>query len=116
MNSILHPLRAEKQELAIAESFPAFLFGPLFHVFFFLQVLDALTTLGVLQQGGYEANPIVAHLMGFGPLNGLLLAKLLVVVVGAGVLWSGRARVVFIANYIYAGIICWNLLALIVAA
>ena len=93
--------------------FAAFAFIPLFHVFVFLQVLDALTTVGVLQRGGFEANPIVNMLMELGPVNGILIAKLLVVVVGAAILWNGRQRVLFIANYIYAGIICWNLIALV---
>ena len=90
----------------------AFALLPLFQVFVFLQFLDALTTLGVLQQGGYEANPIVNKLMALGSFNGLVLAKLLVVAIGTAVLWHGRHRVLFMANVIYTGIICWNLIAL----
>lgn len=85
---------------------------PLFQVFVFLQFLDVLTTLSVLQQGGYEANPIVNKLMALGSFNGIVLAKLLVVAVATAVLWHGRHRVLFIANVIYTGIICWNLFAL----
>jgi len=91
----------------------AFALMPLFQVFVFLQFLDVLTTLGVLQQGGYEANPIVNKLMmALGSFNGLVLAKLLVVAAATAVLWHGRHRVLFMANVIYTGIICWNLIAL----
>jgi len=93
-------------------TFAAFALMPLFQVFVFLQFLDALTTVGVLQQGGYEANPIVNKLMALGLFKGLILAKLLVVAIGTAVLWHRRHRVLFMANVAYAGIICWNLIAL----
>ena len=85
---------------------------PLFQVFILLQFLDALTTVVVLQYGGYEANPIVKSLMTVGPIYGLVLAKLIVVAIGTAVLRHGRQRVLFMGNFAYAGIICWNLFAL----
>jgi hypothetical protein len=94
----------------------AFALMPLFQVFVFLQLLDGLTTVSVLEHGGYEANPIVNKMMGLGPVHGLVLAKLLVVVVAAAILYRRRERVLFIANYVYAGIVCWNMIALIFAA
>jgi hypothetical protein len=89
---------------------------PLLQVFLFLQVLDFLTTILVLKRGGYEANPLVEHLMLLGPISGLFAAKMLVVAIGAAVLWYQRHRVVFIANSLYAAVVCWNLLALITVA
>lgn len=83
-----------------------------FHVFVALQALDFLTTAIVLRRGGYEANPLVNQLMRLDPLSGLLAAKLLVVTLGAATIWWNRARVVFIANYIYMAVVCWNLIAL----
>jgi hypothetical protein len=74
----------------------------LLQVFVFLQLLDFLTTILVLKHGGYEANPFVSQLMLLGPVNGLFVAKVLVVGIGAAIMWFQRNRVVFIANYIYA--------------
>ena len=85
---------------------------PLFQVFLFLQVLDLLTTIVVLKLGGYEANPLVNYLMHVGPIGGLLLAKAVVIATGAAIVWYNRHRAVFIANYAYAGIVCWNLTVL----
>jgi hypothetical protein len=85
---------------------------PLFQVFLFLQVLDLLTTVVVLKVGGYEANPLVRYFMHLGPIGGLIIAKALVVAVGAAIVWYNRHRAVFIANYAYAGVVCWNLTAL----
>ena len=87
---------------------------PLFQLFLFLQVLDLLTTIVVLKLGGYEANPVVNYLMRLGPIEGLLLAKTVVIAGGAAIVWYNRHRVVFLANYAYAGIVCWNLAILAV--
>jgi hypothetical protein len=87
---------------------------PLFQVFLFLQVLDLLTTIVVLKLGGYEANPLVSYFMRLGPVGGLVLAKSVVVALGAGIVWFNRHRVVFLANYAYAGVVCWNLAILAV--
>jgi hypothetical protein len=85
---------------------------PLFQVFVFLQVLDLLTTIVVLKLGGYEANPLVSYFMTFGPTGGLVMAKAIVIVLGTAIVWYNRHRVVFFANYAYAGIVCWNLAVL----
>ena len=88
---------------------------PLFQVFLFLQLLDLLTTIVVLRLGGYESNPLVSYFMAFGPVGGLILAKVLVVAVGAAIVWYNRQRVVFLANYAYAGVVCWNLAILAIS-
>ena len=85
---------------------------PLFHLFLFLQVLDLLTTLVILKLGGYEMNPMVKYLMQFGTVGGLVLAKAIVVAMGAATVWLNRRRVVFLASYAYAGVVCWNLTVL----
>ena len=85
----------------------------LFQVFVFLQVLDLLTTIVVLKLGGFEMNPLVRYLMQVGPIGGLVIAKAIVVAIGmAAIVWYHRHRVVFLANYAYAGIVCWNLTVL----
>ncbi len=83
-------------------------------LFVLLQALDIITTLIVLQSGGYEANPMVDKLMGIGPALGLVIAKLLAVTVAVMILRRGYGKAVLAANYCYAGIICWNLMALAV--
>jgi hypothetical protein len=88
---------------------------PLFQVFLFLQLLDLLTTIVVLRLGGYESNPLVGYFMTFGPVGGLVMAKALVVAVGAAIVWYNRQRVVFLANYAYAGVVCWNLAILAIS-
>ena len=82
---------------------------PLFQVFLFLQVMDLLTTIVVLRLGGYEANPLVNYFMRLGPVGGLIVAKSVVIALGAAIVWFNRHRVVFLANYAYAGVVCWNL-------
>lgn len=93
----------------------AFATEPVFQVFLLLQILDAVTTIQVLQNGGYETNPLVNNLMTLGAVNGLVIAKLSALAIGAVVLSYGRPRVLFIANFVYAAIICWNLIALFAA-
>lgn len=96
---------------------PVFAFAtePVFQVFLLLQILDAVTTIQVLQNGGYETNPLVNNLMTLGAVNGLVIAKLCALAIGAVVLTYGRPRVLLIANCVYGAIICWNLMALFAA-
>jgi hypothetical protein len=47
-----------------------------------LQLADLLTTLYVFHLGGYEANPIVAHVLPvLGPTQGLIVAKIIAIVI-----------------------------------
>jgi hypothetical protein len=47
-----------------------------------LQLADLLTTLYVFHLGGYEANPIVAHVLpALGPTQGLIVAKIVALVI-----------------------------------
>lgn len=85
---------------------------PIFQVFVFLQILDVLTTMIALRNGGFETNPIVKQFMSFGPAEGLIAAKLVVVAIAAMMLCWQRYRVVSLANYVYAVVVCWNLTVL----
>ena len=76
-------------------------------LFAFLQMLDLLTTMYVLQHGGFEANPLVKNLI---PLMGTITA---LVVCKAGlvlVTWLvARRRWILVAgNSLYAAIVGWN--------
>lgn len=74
-----------------------------------LQALDLLTTLVALHHGGFEANPLVAHLtMSFGRFRGLLVSKLIAVAIAMGV-----KKLLWVVNLFYAGIVGWNILILL---
>jgi hypothetical protein len=71
-----------------------------------LQVLDLITTLYAFRAGGFEVNPLVAHLtVLFGRFRGVLVSKLVVVAIAMGV-----RRLVWVANVIYIAIVGWNLI------
>lgn len=88
------------------------------HLLVFLQVMDFLTTLIGLRLGAQEVNPIVRHFMGWGPAAGILIAKALAFAVGGFLVWLRglrRDRVVTALNYIFAGVVLWNGLNLLLA-
>jgi len=83
-------------------------------LFAFLQILDLLTTIYVLQHGGFEANPLVQSLI---PLMGTITA---LAVCKAGlvlVTWLvARRRWILVAgNSLYAAIVGWNGLMIMLA-
>ena len=81
--------------------------------FTYLQLMDLLTTLAFLSHGGKEANPLLALLLRFDPLSGLLLAKGLAIALAIFCLISGREELVSKANVFYAALIAWNVMAII---
>jgi hypothetical protein len=75
-----------------------------------LQVLDLLTTLIAFHLGGLEVNPLVARLtLLFGRFGGVLMSKAIVAVIALGV-----KRLLWVVNLLYAGVVCWNILVLII--
>ena len=78
-------------------------------VFLYLQVLDVLTTVVALRMGAAEASPFIRMLMNFGPVTGLLGAKLIGAALGAYCVATRRFRTIQIVNYIFAALILWNL-------
>jgi uncharacterized protein DUF5658 len=78
-------------------------------IFVSLQVADLGTTAAVLRLGGVEENPLVRHLMAFGPLEGLILAKLVTVAIGVGCFLATKPRALRLANFVFAAIVAWNL-------
>jgi hypothetical protein len=80
-------------------------------VFFFLQVLDYLTTLIGLRMGGSEMSPIVSWLIHItSPVAGLTAVKLLGFGFAGFAIWTHRTHLIHVVNYIFAGIVVWNLL------
>jgi hypothetical protein len=84
--------------------------------FSYLQVLDFLTTLAFLLVGVREGNPVVRFAIGLtsSPWAGLLLIKILAIALGV-VCWRlGRGRLLFRMNLLFALLVAWNVLAIIV--
>lgn len=78
-------------------------------LFFYLQLLDVLTTLAGFRLGFSEASPFIHLLMRFGVLEGLLGSKMVAIAIGAFCVWRRRYRVIGIINYWYAALVIWNL-------
>jgi hypothetical protein len=77
--------------------------------FIVLQLFDFLTTMLAFHVGAFEVNPLVARLtVLFGPVGGVLASKVIAIVIALGV----RKRL-WIVNVFYTGIICWNLVVLL---
>lgn len=82
----------------------------------YLQILDFLTTLAFLLNGVREGNPFVRLIIEFSPsaMAGLVLVKIAAVLLGIGCWRMGRQRVLARINILFAVLIAWNLVALIV--
>ena len=74
-----------------------------------LQVCDVLSTIRVLEAGGYERNPVVAKLMDwFGRF--LWAPKILVAAVAAALIWwAGAVPLLWLLNAVYAAVVVNNL-------
>jgi hypothetical protein len=81
---------------------------PLF-VFLALQLLDVATTIVALGMGGTEQNPLVARFFMIGPISGLILSKILVILLAGLFVWRGRTRAIRLANGVFTLIVVWNL-------
>lgn len=85
----------------------------LFQVFLSLQLVDAFTTVLALRFGGQELNPVLRGFMHLGPITGLIAGKMMVLAIGAFVVWYERPRVLALANTFYAGLAGWNVMILL---
>ena len=80
-----------------------------FVLFAFLQLADLGSTVAVLRCGGTEQNPLIQQLMILGPIQGIIVAKVMALAVGAGCYWAAKPRVLRVANLVFGGIVLWNL-------
>ena len=78
----------------------------------------SLTTVAFLLYGVQEANPLVRWLMAASssPLMGLLAIKLAALALGILVWRIGRRRLLLRINILFAVVVAWNLVALIIGA
>jgi hypothetical protein len=81
----------------------------------YLQVLDFLTTIAFMVNGVKEANPLVrlALNLGHNPIGSLIGVKVLAVMLGIYCWRMGRERLLSRINVMFALVIAWNLIALI---
>jgi hypothetical protein len=84
-------------------------------LFFYLQLLDLLTTQLSLIHGYGEANPFVAWLIHHAPtpVMGLVITKLLAVGYGWYCYKTERRWCLMFVNWWFAGVVVWNLAVLI---
>jgi hypothetical protein len=83
--------------------------------FSYLQILDFLTTVAFLLHGVREGNPLVRLALsgGANPLVILVVVKLLAIVLGLYCWRRGRRQLLFRINILFALLVAWNLVALI---
>jgi hypothetical protein len=83
--------------------------------FSYLQVLDFLTTIAFLLNGVQEANPLVktAITVSSSPIAGLLAVKLLALGLGYYCWRVGKHALLSRINLLFAALVAWNLIALI---
>jgi len=86
-------------------------------LFSYLQFLDLLSTLAFLSFGVQEANPLVnlALKSSDHPLYGLLVVKMFALAIGVYCWRAGRYGVLAKANILFAALIVWNLISVLVA-
>jgi hypothetical protein len=84
----------------------------------YLQILDFMTTIAFLMQGIREGNPLVRVAIRFSPnpIGGLLAVKLAAVLLGIYCWRAGRGRVLVRMNIVFALVVAWNLVVLIIGS
>jgi hypothetical protein len=92
--------------------------GPLSQLlwqYFYLQVLDFLTTIAFLVNGVREGNPLVRLALGVGsnPIASLVVVKFLAILLGFYCWRVGKRQLLSRINVLFAVLIAWNLVALI---
>ena len=82
----------------------------------YLQILDLLTTVAFVLRGVQEGNPFVRLALKYSPhpLGGLLAVKVLALGLGFYCWRCGRERLLSRINILFAVVVAWNMLALIV--
>ena len=96
-------------------------FSPIRQLFLnytYLQVLDFLTTIAFLAQGIQEANPFVRMMLALlpNPIAALIAVKLMAMLLGLYCWRMRRERLLSYINIMFAALVAWNVIALIVGA
>jgi hypothetical protein len=85
--------------------------------YFYLQVLDFLTTIAFLVNGVREGNPLVrlALSVGSNPIASLVVVKFLAILLGFYCWRVGKRQLLSRINLLFAVLVAWNLIALILS-
>lgn len=77
-----------------------------------------MTTVAFLLHGIHEGNPLVRVALQYAPnpLGGLLAVKVLAVALGIYCWKGGREKLLIKINLLFAAIVAWNMVALIVGS
>ena len=77
-----------------------------------------MTTVAFLLHGVHEGNPLVRAALQYAPnpLGGLLAVKILAVALGIYCWKGGREKLLVRINYLFAFIVAWNMVALILGS
>ncbi len=84
-------------------------------LFIYLQVLDFLTTILFLKMGLGEASWVVAALIRWSPMLGIVAAKLGTISLALVALRYQKHRLMHLVNLGYGGVVMWNLVCMILA-
>lgn len=78
-------------------------------VFVVLQCMDFATTLVALGLGGGEKNPFISQIMAVGPVYGLLISKLAVILIACFGAFLRKYNGIRWANLAFSAVVAWNL-------
>jgi hypothetical protein len=81
----------------------------IFSAFFYLQVLDLITTLVGFRLGLGEASPFVRWMMDVGPAYGVLASKVIALLLAGLCVYLNKMHVIRWITVWYAGLVVWNL-------
>ena len=95
----------------MTREFPA----PSIGLFLGLQILDVLSTLIGLHFGAREGSSFIGHLVQTGPLNGLIISKIIAAGLAVVAVFLNRKRVLVFLNFWFAAVVAWNAIAIAVA-
>ena len=82
---------------------------PSIGLFLGLQILDVLTTLIGLHLGAQEGSAFIGQLLQTGPLNGLIVSKILAAALAAFAVFLNKKRLLVFLNFWFAGLVVWNI-------
>jgi Domain of unknown function (DUF5658) len=87
--------------------------GMLLLLFIALQLMDGLTTIWFLRHGVAEGNPLIRAVLGLSasPAAGLAISKIAAVTLALLAWRSGRQRMLWLVNAVFAGCVFWNVAA-----
>jgi hypothetical protein len=91
---------------------------PLLLQYTYLQLLDFLTTVAFLLHGVKEGNPFVRFFLETlpNPLVGLLVVKAAAVILAVFCVRTARRKLLGRINFLFAVVVAWNLVALIIGS